>query len=88
MPPALELQMDAVMDETLPVHPLPRTGIAQQVDDVLLEHSRANALLDVVATAVLEHHRVDPGVPQQQSQRQPRRPRPDDRNLCPQRLQG
>ena len=87
MPAARELQMDPVVDETLAVHALAGARVAQQVDDIVLEHAGANALLDVVAAPVLEHDRVDPRVPQQQRQRQPGRAGADDRDLGPQRLQ-
>ena len=39
--------------------PLPHPDLDQQVDCALLEHPRANALLDVLAAPVLEDDGVD-----------------------------
>ena len=74
--------MDAVVDDPLAVQTLRDSGAIEQVDGALLQHAGADARLDVVAAPVLEHDRFDPGTVQQLRERQPRRPRADDRHLC------
>ena len=56
---AVELQLDAVVDEALALHALADAGRGEQVDRALLEHAGADALLDVLAAARLEHDRLD-----------------------------
>ena len=62
----------------------PRLG--EQLDRSLLQHARADAVLDVVAAAVLEHDRLDPGALEQSRERQPGRPGTDDADLRAERL--
>ena len=81
VPLARELQLDAVVHEPLARHPLAHAGIGEEVDDALLEHARANAGLDVLAAPVLQDHRLDPRAMEQLGERQPGRPRSDDRHL-------
>src|SRR5262249_26511732 len=50
---AVVLQVDPAVDDPLAVHPLADAGVAQQVDGSLLEDPGADALLDVLARAVL-----------------------------------
>ena len=56
---ALELQVDAVVDEPFAVHPLADAERAQQIDRSLLEHAGAQSALDVRAVATLDDDRVD-----------------------------
>ena len=53
------------MDETLTPQPLADPGLDEQVGDPLLDHSRPNAVLDVLAAACLEHDRLDPSTAEQ-----------------------
>ena len=59
------LQVDAVVDQTLPVHPIADTRRAEQVDRLLLEDAGPDPGLDVLAGAVLDDDAVDAGVGQQ-----------------------
>ena len=52
----------------------------------LLEHAGADALLDVLAAAALEHDRLDPFALEQPRERQPRRAGADDPDLRPRSL--
>ena len=81
VPLALELQVDAVMDDPFALEPLADPGAFEQVDRALLQHAGPDACLDVVATPILEHHGVDPSGVQQLPERQPGRTRADDRDL-------
>ncbi len=76
-----ELQLDAVVDEPLALHALADAGGGEQVDRALLEHAGADALLDVLAAARLEHDRVDPCELQQAGEREAGRPGADDPDL-------
>ena len=81
VPLAVELQIDAVVDDPLAVQPVVDAGPVEEVDRTLLEHARADACLDVFAAAVLEDHRVDTRAVQELAERQPSRARADDRDL-------
>jgi hypothetical protein len=84
---APELELDAVVDDALALHPSADACVPQQVDRALLEHARADPALDVVAAAVLEHDRLDALAREQLGQRQPGGPGSDDADLrahqCP-----
>ncbi len=80
---AVELEVDAVVDDPLAVHPLAHAEIAQQVGRALLEHAGADAVLAVLARAVLEHDGLDPGELEHAREREARRPGADDADLCP-----
>ena len=80
---AAELEVDPVMDDALAVEPRPDAGVAQQLDRALFEHAGANAALDVLAVAVLEHDRFDAGDLEQPGEHEPRRPGADDPDLRP-----
>jgi hypothetical protein len=60
VPFARKLQLDPVVNESLTLEPFPDPDLVQQVDCPLLQHPRANALLDVLAAPVLEDDGVDP----------------------------
>ena len=81
MPLAVELQLDAVVHEALAAHALAHARGVQQIDGALLEHARADPLLDVLATARLEHDRLDALELEQLRQHQPRRAGADDADL-------
>ena len=70
------------MDHPLPVHRVTDAQLSQQVDRVLFEHACPDPILDVVAAVPLEHDRLDVLQVQKVREHQPRRPRPDDPNLC------
>ena len=59
MPLAVELELDAFVDDPLAVHPFADTRPSQQFDRALLEHAGPDPVLDVVAAAVLEHDGID-----------------------------
>ena len=81
MPLAVELQVDAAVHDPLAPQPLRHTRPLEQVDGSLLEHAGADARLDVLAAAVLEHDRLDPGPVQQRSEDEPGGAGADDRDL-------
>ena len=80
---AVELQVDAAVDDPLAVEPRCNSQLAEEVDGALLEHARTDARLDVFAAAALEHDRLDARPFEQTRQRQPRRPCADDADLRP-----
>ena len=59
----------------------PTPGLHEQVDGALLEHAGAHALLDVVAAAGLEHHRLDALPVQEVREQEPGRAGADDPDL-------
>src|SRR6185436_2393403 len=80
---AVEAQLDAVVDEALAVEPVGEPGVVEELDGALLEDARADAVLDVLAAARLEHDRVDSLEVEEVRKQQPGRLGPDDSDLCP-----
>jgi len=78
---AVELQLDAVVDDPLPLQSLADARLDEQVGGALLEDAGADSMFDVLAAAVLEHNRVDPSELEQARQRQARRAGADDPDL-------
>src|SRR5215203_21060 len=83
VPLAGELQLDPVVDETLPSEPLSHADLLQQVDSALLEHPGPDAALDVLAGSVLENDGVDPLQVEEVSEDEAGRPGADDADLRP-----
>jgi hypothetical protein len=77
----LEAEVDARVVEPLAVEPVSDADGVHHVDRVLLEQPRADALLDVLAAAGLEHDALDPRLVQEERECQPGRPCPDDAHL-------
>ena len=63
--------------------PVSCAGLDEQVGDRLLEHSGAQALLDVLAAAVLEDDGLDAFALEKLSERETCRPGADDADLRP-----
>ena len=82
MPLAVELELDPVVDDPLALHPLAHARLDQQVGDTLLENSRSDPRLDVLAAPVLEHDRVDPLQVEEVREHEARRAGTDDADLC------
>ena len=80
---AVEAQLDAAVDERLAVQTVAEAGVGEQLDRALLEDARADAVLDVLAAAVLEHDRLDPLEVEEVREQQAGRPGPHDSDLCP-----
>lgn len=64
-PTAGKPELNAVVHESLAPHPLANSGSHERVNRTLLEHSRADRVLDGIPTSVLEHHRLDTSQVQQ-----------------------
>jgi len=62
---SVEEQFDAVVRQAVAVEPRADAGLAQQVDGALLEHTRADPLLDVLPAASLDHDGLDAAQVQQ-----------------------
>ena len=77
----LEGQLDAPVGQALAVEPVGEAEAAQQLDRRVLEHAGTDAVLDVVAVALLEHDAVDATRGQEVGQHEARRPGADDRDL-------
>jgi hypothetical protein len=82
---AVELQVDAVVDDALAVHPLADTRFTQQLDSPLLEHAGADSVLDVLTATGFEDHAFDSRNLEQPRERQARGTRADDPDLRPHR---
>ena len=78
---AVELQLDAVVDDPLTLQSLAHAGGDEQVGRALLEHAGADSVLDVVATPILDDDGLDPFDLQQPGQRQAGRAGADDADL-------
>ena len=76
-----EAHVDAGVVKALAREPLSHPDRVQHVDGVLLEQARADALLDVLAAARLEHDALDPRLLQVERQREARGPGADDADL-------
>ena len=83
MPLAGELQLDPVVNETLPSEPLSHADLLQQVDGALLENAGPDAALDVLAGSVLENDGVNPLEVEEVSEDEAGRPGADDADLRP-----
>ena len=81
-----ELEREAVVDDSLPLQALADPGAHQQVDRPLLQYSRADAVLDVVAASGLQHDRLDALDLEQPREREPGRAGADDADLGPRGL--
>src|SRR5205823_11502465 len=80
---ASELEVDALVDQALAIHPLPGAAPAQELDRALLEDAGPYPALDVLATAALQDDRLDPRPMQQVRQQQAGRPGADHAHLRP-----
>src|SRR5262245_39521114 len=60
-----------------------KAGVREQPDGALLEHAGADAVLDVLAAAVLEHDRLDALEVEEVREQQAGRPGSHDSDLCP-----
>jgi hypothetical protein len=78
---AAEAKLDPVVNQALALQPRADTGIVQQIDAALFQHACPNAMLDIVASTILDHRRFDPLPLQQMSEQLARRPGADDPDL-------
>ena len=85
---AVELQLDAVVDDPLPLQAVADTGVDEEVRRALLEHAGADTMLDVVSAAVLEHDGLDAFAVEQVREHQPGGTGADDRHLGAHQLEG
>jgi hypothetical protein len=80
---AVELELDAVVDDSLALHPLAHPRLGEQVGGSLLEDAGADPRLYILAGAALDHHRVDALEVQEVRERQARGAGADDPDLRP-----
>jgi len=78
---AAEAKLDPVVNQALALQPRADAGIVQQIDAALFQHACPNAMLDIVASTILDHRRFDPLPLQQMSEQQAGRPGADDPEL-------
>ncbi len=76
MAPAAKGDERAVVPHPLARQPVAEPDLAKQIDRRLFEDAGTNALDDVRFAADLHGHRVDPGLVEQVSEEQARRPAP------------
>src|SRR4051794_1714267 len=79
---AVEAQLDALVDEALAVQAIAEAGLREQLDRALLEHAGADAVLDVLAAAVLEDDGVDPLEVEEVREQEPGGARAHDSDHC------
>ena len=80
---AAEAEIDAIVEHSLALHARAHADFNQQVARPLLDQSGADAALDIVAAAVLQHDGLDARQMQEMRQHQPGRSCPDDTDLRP-----
>jgi len=78
---AVELEVDAAVDDSLTVHPFADACIAKELGAALLENARADSLFAVLAVTALEHDRLDTFELEQPREREARRSGTDDPDL-------
>ena len=78
---AVELQVNAMVDESFAVHPLSDAHGTKEIHGAVLEHACALPSLDVRPVAVLDDDRVDAGTMEQVAEREPGRSGADDGDL-------
>ena len=83
MTPAVEAQLDAVVDQPLGLDPVRQAGRAEDIDDALLENARPHARDHVFLGAILEHDRLDALLVEQVREQQAGRSGADDADLRP-----
>src|SRR5215218_9920549 len=81
-----ELQVYAVVDGPLVVHPLSDARLLEQFGRSVLEHPGPDRRLYHFAAPELEHHRLDAFQMQEVREQRPCRPAPDDTYLCAHRV--
>ena len=59
MPRPAKAQFDAVVNEALASHALANARLVEQVHAALFQNAGAHPVFDIVATAILDDHRVD-----------------------------
>ena len=79
--PPSELELDTVMDEPFPVHPLADAGLPQDLDRAVLQHAGPDAPLDPGAALALDDDRVDAGEVEQAREEKSGGACPDDADL-------
>ncbi len=79
--PPEKRKLEAVVDQTLLVHPLAAAGAVEQVDGPDLQHPGANAPENVVAVDAVEDDVVDTRIGEQLAEQQPGRAGADDNDL-------
>ena len=79
--PAVESQLDAIVDERVAIEPRADADLVEQIDGALLEQAGADAGAQVFGRASLEHHGVDAGQAQQPREQQPGWSSADDPDL-------
>jgi hypothetical protein len=78
---ALEEQLEALVDHPLPQQPVGEADLPEEVDRAVLQNACTDALLDVLPSLPLEHHRVDAAQVQKVCEHQAGRAGADDRDL-------
>jgi hypothetical protein len=76
-----EAQLDPVVDESFGLHPLGHAHLGEQVDCLLLEDAGTDALLNILAAAVLDYDGIDSIEIEQVREHQSRGPCPNDPDL-------
>jgi len=71
MSPSAEAQLNSVMDQAFPLHPLADASFNQQIDGALLEQAGADSLFDVLPAARLEYDGLDALKVEQMREHQP-----------------
>ena len=79
---AAEADVDRLVDHAFAPQPLIEAELAHQVDRALLQHAGAHAVLHIGAAARLEHDAVDAFAVEKMREKQARRTRADDGDLC------
>ena len=79
--PAVEREVDAVVEHGFALEPRTDAGLDQKVADPLFQEPGAHALLDIGTAAVLDDDGIDPTPAQQQRQHQSGRSCADDAHL-------
>ncbi len=77
-----EAELDAVVDRPLPVHPLPKARLPQELRRAVLQDAGADRRFDLFAASKLDHDRFDPLQVQEVREQQPRRSATEYPYLC------
>jgi hypothetical protein len=79
---ASKAQLDSVVDQALGFHMLANPHLGEEVDCSLFQHAGADALLHILAAAILDYDGVNPLQIQKVREHETCRPRADDSDLC------
>src|SRR6185436_16080836 len=80
--PAIECNINPLMDKSLLIHASTRPGFTEEISHALFDNPRTDSSQHIIAAATLQNNRINPLQMQQPPQQQSGRTRTNDAYLC------